>query len=155
MTFQKGQIANPAGAARKLVPATALPMITKMIAEGKSEKRVALALKLSEPTWIQRKKDQPEVADAAALGHEMLREKIVGYLMAQAKKGNVIAGIYLSKALCGMRENDPATEARPSITINLPGALPMSELRGVTIEQDGDPLSLPAPATPTKGVRRG
>ncbi len=78
-----------------------------MLSEGKSERRVALELKISEPTWLARKRDQPEVADAVALGHELLREKIVGYLMALAKGGNVIAGIYFLKALCGLRRAIP------------------------------------------------
>ncbi len=150
--YLPGQSGNLKGGPRKMIPASALPMITKMLAEGKRERRVALALKMSVPTWIQRKKDQPEVADAVALGQEMLFERIVGNLLSQAKKGNVIAGIYLSKVLLGLRENDDPSESRPQITINLPGAAAsVRTYTGRTIEPEP---TLPA-LTTTTAVPRG
>src|SRR6266536_4821813 len=116
--WRKGQSGNPATmfkrgyvpSTKKLIPADKLPLITKMASEAKSERRIALALKMDPSTWQLRKREYPEVADALALGQELLRERIIGYLLALAKKGNVIASIYLSKSLCGMRDNDEPGE---------------------------------------------
>ena len=154
--YLPGQSGNLKGGPRKMIPASALPLITKMLAEGKRERRVALALKMSVPTWIQRKKDQPEVADAVALGQEMLFERIVGNLLSQAKKGNVIAGIYLSKVLLGLRENDEPQEVRPQITINMQGTLTAEQYRERIAERRAiEHETVPALPAPTKGVTRG
>ncbi len=152
-SIKKGQVLNPKGGPRKTVPASKLPLITKMAADGARERHIALALGMSVPTWIRCKKDFPEVADALALGQELLYDKIIGRLIEQAKT-NVIAGIYLSKVLFGLREGEPPSDSRPQITINLPGALSLAQFRGAAIEAEAAP-ALPAPTTITTKVRRG
>src|SRR6185437_12464034 len=122
-----------------------LLQLTKLASEGSRERRIALTLKMSVPTWIKCKRDFPEVADALALGQEMLFERIVGNLLRQSDRGNVIAGIFLSKALCGLRENDEPTELRPTVTIHLPASLAPEQWaarrRALTLEAEAPALA--------------
>jgi hypothetical protein len=59
---------------------------------------------------------------AIAVGKAALADEFTHHLLNAARKGNVIAAIYLTKARLGWREGD-APDVKPNIIINLPDSM--------------------------------
>jgi hypothetical protein len=137
--FVKGQVTNPNGAPRKLVPASQLPNITRLAARGVRERDIARAMGMSQPTWIKCKHDFPEVLKALEDGQQQMHDGLVAQLLTRAKKGDVVPALFLLKTRYGYREGEELSNARPQVVINLPGSLPSETFKGLTI--DGQPIT--------------
>ena len=88
---------------------------------------------------------QPEVDEAWESGIAGLADELTHILLQHARKGNVVAAIFLAKARLGWREGD-APEARANIVINLPdAATPEAYMRMVGA---GPALPADTPALP-------
>jgi hypothetical protein len=98
-----------------------LKVLTAMAAEGQDQRTMAKRFGLSQKTLQSIAKRDPEVEEALAVGKAALADELTHLLLANARKGNVIAAIYLTKARLGWREGD-TPDARPNIVINLPDA---------------------------------
>lgn len=98
-----------------------LELIEKMARSGVENITIAAALGMSVTSFRQLLQRQPEVEQAHARGRAALSDELASLLLRHARKGNVIAAIFLAKARCGWREGD-APETRPNIVINLPDA---------------------------------
>ena len=103
------------------VSPTGIALIERLGREGQDQRSIAKALGISTKTLLEVRKRQPEVEEALDRGHAGLSDELVHLLLNLARKGNVIAAIFLAKARCGWREGD-APEARANIVIQLPDA---------------------------------
>lgn len=98
-----------------------LALIERLAREGQDQRSIAKALGISAKTLLEARKRQPEAEEALDRGHAGLADELTHLLLNLARKGNVVAAIYLTKARCGWREGD-APEARANIIIQLPDA---------------------------------
>jgi hypothetical protein len=128
---------GPGGAAT--VAATGLALVERMAARGRDNATIAKSLRMSVETFRNVRKRQPEVQDALDRGRAALSDELTDILLRHARKGNVVAAIFLAKARCGWREGD-APEQRTNILIQLPDAsTPQEYLRMI------DARALPSP----------
>jgi hypothetical protein len=93
-----------------------------LAAEGNDQATIAHRLGIGRKT-LQDILQRDELAnEASQVGKSALSSELAHLLLQNARAGNVVAAIYLSKARCGWREND-TPETKPAITIVLPGAM--------------------------------
>lgn len=123
-----------------------LEVVERLVAEGQDYRTVAKALGCSGKALLEARKRQPEVQEAFERGQAALADELTHHLLAAARKGNIVAAIFLAKARLGWREGD-APEVRPNITINLPDSqTPEAYLRTIgassgdrpTLEHDSE-----------------
>ena len=92
-----------------------------LASEGADMWTMAHKLGIGRTTLQRLIKDDERVEAAIAIGKAALADECTHLLMTAARKGNIVAAIYLTKARLGWREGDVA-EQRPNIVINLPDA---------------------------------
>lgn len=92
-----------------------------MAAEGQDQHSMAAALGMNRSTLQALIKRDQRAEDAMNVGKALLADELTHHLLNAARKGNIVAMIYLTKARLGWREGD-TSEARPNIIINLPDA---------------------------------
>jgi len=120
-----------------------LALIERMASVGQDQRTIAKALGISAKTLLEARGRQPEVADALERGHARLADELTHILLRHARRGNVVAAIFLTKARLGWREGD-APDTRPNIVINLPDATtPEQYMRLIN--------AAPCPAEPAGG----
>src|SRR5438045_3199725 len=108
----------------KLPPANVAQRIEQLAASGHSLVGVARGCNTSADTLRRWVDEDPALAEALARGRESERFELHNILYRAAKRGNVIAAMFLLKARHGYREGDQGGEAnRVSIVFQLPGAL--------------------------------
>ena len=108
----------------KLPPANVAQRIEQLAASGHSIVGIARGLNTSKDTLARWLDEDPALAEALARGRESERFELHNILFRAAKRGNVIAAMFLLKARHGYREGDRGGEAnRVSITFALPGAM--------------------------------
>ncbi len=102
-----------------------LTLIRRMAAEGQDLVTIGKALGVSPKTLRKLRDDVEAVGEAFQLGHAILADELTHILLQQARKGNTVAAIFLSKArLFWSDRHDPTGEAvKPAIVINLPSAM--------------------------------
>ncbi|HZF18545.1 MAG TPA: hypothetical protein VE008_02435 [Burkholderiales bacterium] len=131
------------GRALKLPPASAAARIAALAAIGHSVVGIARGLNTSADTLRRWLDEDPTLAEAFAQGREAERFTLHNVLYRAARKGNIIAAMFLLKARHGYREGDQGGEAnRVSITFALPGALTPEQF---TIEHAPKIENLPGP----------
>jgi hypothetical protein len=140
----------------KTAPITVTPaglaVIEEMAALGNDQRTIAKRLGMDRKTMTDMRRRIPEVDDAFERGLAALGDELTHLLLGQARKGNVVAAIYLTKARLGWREGD-APDARPNITINLPDSqTPEAYLRAIRVTEL--PAVPDAPALPSPGTMR-
>lgn len=128
---------------RKFPPANAARRIEQLAASGHSLIGVARGLDASADklrAWLD---EDPALAEALARGRESERFELHNVLYRAARKGNIIAAMFLLKARHGYREGDQGGEAnRVSITFALPGAMTPEQF---AIEHAPTTENLPVP----------
>jgi hypothetical protein len=118
------------------VAAAGLDVIERMAAEGQDFRTIAKTLGCSGKSLQECRKRQLEVADAFERGQAALADELTHYLLRAARKGNIVAAIYLTKARLGWREGD-TQESRPNIIINLPDSqTPEAYLRAIRVTEE-------------------
>lgn len=110
-----------------------LRVIQAMAAEGQDQATIAGQLGMHRKTLMDIVKRCPEVEEAVNAGKAALADELTHHLLAAARKGNVVAAIYLTKARLGWVEG-VAPETRPNIIINLPdAATPEAYLKAIKV----------------------
>jgi hypothetical protein len=98
-----------------------LAALAAMAAEGQDQYSMAAALGMNRSTLQALIKRSPEAEEALNVGKGALSDELTHCLLRAARKGNIVAAIYLTKSRLGWREGD-APDAKPNIIINLPDA---------------------------------
>ncbi len=106
--------------AKVTVTPAGLALIEAMAAEGNDQRTIAKALGIGRTTLTNIRDRDPEVTEAWESGHAALADELTHLLLSQARKGNIVAMIYLTKARLGWVEGSAPEEKRPNIIINLP-----------------------------------
>jgi hypothetical protein len=134
------------GRALKLPPANAAQRIEGLVAKGLTKLGVARSLGTSADTFRRWLKEAPALQEAFDLGNDKVEFEMFNVLYRAAKKGNIVAAIYLTKARFGWREGETPPGSSPSVIINLPGAMPLEVYRAATIEHNA-PAAIASPIT--------
>src|SRR5205807_2700339 len=112
------------GRHEKKPPANVAVRLAALAAAGHRAIGIARALGTSKRVLARWLEEIPELAEAFEVGRETYRMELESNLRRAARKGNVIANIFLLKAVFGYKEGDQSDSAnRVSITFTLPGAM--------------------------------
>lgn len=121
---------------RRDITDAGLAAVRKMAASGNSKVTIARILGVHPDTLAEMAKRDERVDLALQEGLAALADELTDMLLKMARKGNVAAAIYLTKARLGWREGD-APDTRPNITINLPdSASPEQYMKRVVNTKD-------------------
>jgi hypothetical protein len=115
--------------------------LSAMAAEGQDQWSMAAALGMNRSTLQNLIKRDPEVEAALNVGKALLADELTHHLLRAARKGNIVAAIYLTKARLGWREGD-APDVKPNIIIQLPDAqTPEAYMRMIEVNpaKDNEP----------------
>lgn len=120
-------------------PRNAQARIRLWASEGATVKGIARSLGVSLETlneWMDR---QPELRAAMDEGREAEHKVLHNAMFKAAEKGNITAAIFLLKTRHGYREGDQTGVAnKVSVMFNIPGAMPLDQFKGRTIEPAAD-----------------
>lgn len=132
------------GRVPKVAPASAAQRIEMLAATGHSLVGIARGLNTSKDVLSRWLDDDPTLAEALARGREAERFALHDVLFRAAKRGNIVAAMFLLKARHGYREGDQ-TDAANRVTINftLPAPLKPEQFRTIEHEPANKTLSLP------------
>lgn len=111
---------------------------------GLAQTTIAERLGLSTATFSQCIRHQPEVQAALSRGKSDAEYELKDCLMGMARRGNVIAAIFLLKAQHGWRDNDAPPEARPAVQVVINAPLTTEQYQQLR-DNNVTPLQLPAP----------
>ena len=119
---------NGTGHPRVEVTDGGIDLVRRMAPNAHSLGTIAAALGVSRRTLGEAMERQPELKEAFALGRAALETELAAALLDKARAGNLVAAIFLLKAMCGWREG----EARDGLTkvaiqINLPPPLSQAD----------------------------
>lgn len=105
-----------------------IELIETMARNGHAQVSIAKALGVHALTLREIRKRQPEVQEALQSGTGALQDELVSSLLKQAREGNTVAAIYLSKSMCGLRDVGPTTpDGGTGPAINITINAPMSD----------------------------
>ncbi len=118
------------GCPPKQPPANAAARIAALAATGHSVVGIARGLNTSNDTLRRWVDEYPELAEALARGREAERFALHNVLYRAAKRGNIVAAMFLLKARHGYREGDQSEAAnKVSITFTLPSAMKAEDFK--------------------------
>ena len=127
---------KPGPALKEPPPGTAA-RIRQLASTGHSIIGIARGLSVSHVVFNRWLDTYPELAEAMTEGREAERLALHDVLFRAAKKGNIVAAIFLLKARHGYREGDQSDTAnKVSINFTLPGAMSPEQFKGNVIEHD-------------------
>src|SRR5688572_3875769 len=127
---------KPGPALKEPPPGTA-NRIRQLASTGHSVIGIARGLNVSHVVFNRWLDTYPELAEAMTEGRESERLALHDMLFRAAKKGNIIAAIFLLKARHGYREGDQSDAAnKVSINFTLPGAMTPEQFKGNVIEHE-------------------
>ncbi len=130
---------KPLGRPLKVAPADADMRAEKAAADGSSIAGIASTFGVSKEVFTRWLEERPALKEAIDRGRERERHVLHSGLVKAAKKGNIVAMMFLLKARHGYREGDQGEQAnRVSITFSLPGAMKPEQF---TIENDPNPTA--------------
>ena len=108
--------------------------IRHLAATGHSVIGIARGLNISHVVLSRWLDEHPELAEAISQGRESERLELHNVLFRAAKRGNIIAAMFLLKARHGYREGDQSDTAnKVSITFALPGAIDAKDFMGLLL----------------------
>jgi hypothetical protein len=121
-------IPQPTGALQYTVNEAGIELIERMARNGHAQVTIAKELGIHALTLREVRKRQPDVQEALQAGIGGLQDELVSSLLKQAREGNTVAAIYLSKSMCGLRDVGPTTpDAGAGPAINITINAPMSD----------------------------
>ena len=133
------------GRPKKLIPEHGYTVVQALARKGCNERQIARELGMSVPTFEARKKDDPRLVEALALGRAEEESALVGALYEQCMKGVSIACMFLLKARHGYREGFKLEhEHNVQVAFQLPAALGKEQYNQAidvtpeTTKEDGD-----------------
>lgn len=149
-------VRNEGGHTRRITD-YGIEKIEQMAAEGCSEASMAKALRIAEPTFRDRKRNDPRVAEALARGRGAHHDETIGHLTQHMRNGNVTAAIFLAKSLHGYRDQGPTQDLHINVNtgvLRVPqpipiegGPLPVEDVEDDEPERIGIP-NRPRPIMP-------
>lgn len=86
-----------------------LKLIETYAARFLREEQIAVLIGIGASTFIEKKKEFPEIVEAIKKGRAKVAVNISNKLYEAAMKGNIAALIFLGKSVVGLKENDPQT----------------------------------------------
>lgn len=81
------------------------------------EEQIATLLGIAPTTFVEKKKEFPELSEAIRRGRAKVAVNISNKIYDVALKGNVTLLIFLAKSVIGLKENDP--QVQESVTFNV------------------------------------
>jgi hypothetical protein len=133
------------GRAPKVPPANAAGRIAALAATGHSIVGIARALGTSQDTLYRWMEEDTALAEALAHGREAERYTLHNMLYRSAKKGNIVAAMFLLKARHSYKEGDQSETAnKVSINFTLPAAMTPEQFTVIEHETRTENLPLPA-----------
>ena len=125
-------------------PPNAARRIAALAATGHSVVGIARGLNTSNDTFRRWIDENPALAEALLQGRESERFALHNVLFRAAKRGNIVAAMFLLKARHGYREGDQADIAnKVSITFTLPAAMKPEEYKVIEHEATADTIPVP------------
>lgn len=141
-----------AGRRRKNPPKDAAARVQELAKEGYSIKGIAARLGAGVELFSRWRDENPDIQHALDEGREHEHSELFNSLYGAAKKGNVVAAIFLLKTRHGYREGAEGELAnRVTINFQLPGALPLDQFKVIEHEPDS---TEPVPAKTAVATRR-
>ncbi len=111
-----------------------LRRVELLASEGNDQRTIAKELGLAWATFRDLRDRDAAIQDALSRGHGALSDELTHHLLKAARKGNVTAAIYLTKARLGWIEGQ-APEGTPTtavqVNIQIPRAMSDAEFRRV------------------------
>lgn len=104
-----------------------LELVTTMAREGNAAPTIALALGMNPTTFAHLRKRQPAVQAALDAGLGGLQDELVDILLQKARKGDIVATIYLAKARCGLFDRPHEAKGNDAPTVNLTINAPLTD----------------------------
>ncbi len=118
------RVPNGTGHPRADITSEGAAIVQRMAASAHSLATIGSALGLSRRTLGEAMERQPEVREAFEAGRAALETELASALLDKARNGNLVATIFLLKAMCGWKEGEPRDGTpKVAIQINLPPAL--------------------------------
>jgi len=128
-------------------PANAAARIYALAASGHSVVGIARGLNCSQDILYRCCEQHPALAEALTRGRESERFALHNVLYRAARRGNIVAAMFLLKARHGYREGDQSDTAnKVSVIFTLPAALSPEDFRSKVIEHAPENTALPVPA---------
>jgi len=116
------------GRPAKRPPADAVERVRALSAEGHSPVGIAQQLGIGRKTLDKWRAEFPAIDEAYREGVERERYELHSTLAQKARDGNIVAAMFLLKSRHQYKEGDQSDQGgRPSITINLPGAMSLQQ----------------------------
>lgn len=141
--YPNGRLGGPNGTPTIKITPYGCQIIEFYAANALPHELIAKRLGISKPALMRRAMEQPEVAEALAVGHAENAFELMECLMGMARRGNVIAAIYLTKVLHKWRDNDPIQQTtQNNVVIQLPGSMTLEELKQLAAS-GVSPMQLP------------
>lgn len=141
------------GLPKASLTAEGLQRVELLASEGNDQRSIAKELGLAWTTFRDLRDRDECVQEALARGHAGLADELTHHLLTAARKGNVVAAIYLSKARLGWVEGQtPDGAPKTAVQVNIQIPRPMSDAefqRMVAGPREGSN----APAPPADEVR--
>ena len=141
------------GKAKVALSEAGLARLEELAGAGNDQRTIAKELGVAWSTFRDLRDRDEAVQEALARGQGTLADELTHHLLKAARKGNVTAAIYLTKARLGWVEGqvpDGAPKTAVQVNIQIPRAMSDAEFRkmvGPPGEVTSGP-SLPSPAAP-------
>ncbi len=117
-------------------------LVKAMAAEGNDGRSISAELGLPYSTYMDWVKRDSEMTEILEIGHASLADELTHMLLEKARKGNVVAMIYLTKSRCNWSENNgPDTKNEVNVNISIPAPMSDDEFTKIidgTIERGRD-----------------
>jgi hypothetical protein len=139
------------GPAPKQPPPGTAARIRQLAAKGHSLVGIRRGLNVSHVVLNRWLDEYPDLAEALAQGRASEEFEMHNVLYRAAKKGNIVAAMFVLKSRFGWREGDQSDLAnKVSINFTLPGAMSPEQFTGNVIDNEPTPAPLPVPTKSPK-----
>ncbi len=127
-------VAPEGGGTRYDLKPAGLALIKRMSTQGRALASIAAALGVSNDTFRELRKRDPEAQEALDQGRAALGDELTDILLEQARNGITVAAIFLAKARCGWREGE-GMEGKvvnnTQINIHIPESMSDAEFKAI------------------------
>ena len=144
----------PSDGGRPFIEPTAedVEFIERSAGEGCDMIEIARGLHIGKTTLSRWRKDHETVAEAIEIGRAIEHKALRSKLHEKAMAGDTVALLFLLKCRHGYREGDQSERGGgATITINLPGAMPLDKFLNVEHGPDSRAERLPNPTSISTG----
>lgn len=123
-------------------------LIATLAADGVSLGSIAKHLGITGRTLYRLRKDHQEIEDAVEVGRSELETEMVGVLTAAARKGNIVAAMFILKGQRGWKEGTPREVInKTEVNITIGKAMTQDEFDKLVELPPEDVTEVPVPQT--------